>query len=326
MTIIALGSIGVFYAGLGKGFKPQTERLVFTRNVSKDGGVKLDPSSVISKEGTRLTEVFSLERINRIGADANPPDGIGLTVIFLTMNGTREIKREVFSIPEWKKHLDTSYGKRREIVEQAAIDFKKSIAIFTDPVRLNLTFGIVVDTTEGVDPRLKERVQEVIGEIGALELVDKGHSVVLNMYHITESSYQGGRRRIKLKPSNVTEAEQWLLSGTEQSNSSVLRGLRSILQEIFQAGGNPRLDIFTDGLENLPELSVYKNPELLEDDNWGRIDEVAHIEALKLKGMEIHLYPLPPRNSRHEEMMEKGLAYLEDRLKKAGAEVKLESF
>ncbi len=322
---IVIGSVVTYYANLGKGFIPQTEKLTFTRDVRKDGGVKLDPSKVISMEGVRLTEVFSQERMNRIGADTNPPDGVGLSVDFIIFNGSQELKRETFLIPGWQKY-EAKFEDRREFVKSEAVRFKEPADRFTDVVKLKLTFGIVVDTTEGVDSRLSARVKEVIRETGVVELASKGHSVVLNMYHITESSYQGGRRRVKLRPPDIAAAEQWLLNGNEESNSSVLRGLHSILQEMSTTGESLRLDIFTDGLENLKEFSMYQRPEVLEEGHWGKIDEVAHLEALKLEGVEIHLYPLPPRNSRHEMMMEKAHSYLADRLTKAGANVKLEPF
>lgn len=325
VAIAAIGSVVVYYANLGKGFKSQTERLVFVRDVRKDSGTELDPSTIVSEDGThtRLTEVFSPERVGRI-----ENNGDSLLVEFFTMSGSQEISHETVKVSGWSRYRETSSKKMRDLAEEVRDGkFKEAVAKFTGPVLISVTFGIVVDTTEGVSQELRNRVHEVIQELGIVELAKKGHSVALNMYHITESSYQGGRRRIKLKPSNIAGAENWLLSGTEQNSSSVLRGLRSILQEMSQTGGSPRLDIFTDGLENLPgELSVYKNPELQENGNWEKIDKIAHLETLKLKGMEIHLYPLPPRNSRHEEMMEKGLAYLADRLGNAGAKVALESF
>lgn len=331
VTIGAVFSVVAYLASLGKGFTPQTDHLVFVRDVRKDGGTSLKPENIISTDGSNThlteTEVFSPERISRI------QEGRGLLVDFFTMNGSQQISHETLKVTGWDKyeeiagHVITSEDMLNKVGEERK-KFGEAVAKFTGPVSISATFGIVVDTTEGVSQELRKRVHEVIQELGAVDLAKKGHSVKLNMYHITESSYQGGRRKIRLKPSNIAEAEQWLLSGTEQSSSSVLRGLRSIIHETSEIGGNPSLYIFTDGLENLqePELSVYRQPELLKEENWGKIDEVAHFENLKLKGIQIHLYPLPPNNSRHEDMMGKGLAYLKDRLTKAGATVELEPF
>lgn len=329
VTIGAVFSVVAYLASLGKGFTPQTDHLVFVRDVRKDGGTSLKPENVISADRTRTrlteTEIFSPGRISRI------QEGRGLLVDFFVMNGAQQISRETLKVTGWDKYEEIAgHGVTSEDMLNAAEEerkrFRGVVDKFVSPLSISVTFGIVVDTTEGVSQELKNRVHEVIQELGAVDLAKKGHSVKLNMYHITESSYQGGRRRIKLKPSNIEEAEQWLLSGTEQSNSSVLRGLFSILQETSEAEGNTSLYIFTDGLENLPELSVYEQPDLLEERNWEKIDEVAHLENLKLQGMEVHLHPLPPNNSRHEKMMEKGLAYLADRLTKTGAKVELKPF
>lgn len=338
LLVIATTMASFYYFILRRpAYTPHVDVFTFERNIDVDEGQPLVAAKLVSREGVRLTEIFNPsrraftpERFSRYGADRSNPmgGGIGLKVKFVTINGER-IETKEFILPGWYAfERPTTRPQRRTEVKAAEPRFAQAIEAFAAPISIRRTFGIALDITEGVQPALSKRVRKIIDETHAVKLgADPKNSVILSLYNITESPYQGGRERPDItRPESVRAGLEWLLKERPaQSRSSVLRGLVAVLEEMSR-GGNPRLDVFSDGLENTEELSVYKKPELLEEVNWVTLDGIAHLENLKLSGLAVHIHPLPAKSARYAELMEKGLAYLADRLKKAGATVKVEPF
>ncbi len=332
LATIGLGLVAIaaiFWVIIGSGgFKPHSETLTFTRSVDSDEGVQLDPSIVISKEGVRLSDVFSPERMATYGGyNDSGLYGGGLTVNFVWEGIDR--KESPFTIEGYKAGDEQNQNNdlRNELVLQRKAEFAKIVEGFTAPVGIKRAFGVALDTTEGVTPALAKRIRQIIDETGAIKLgADKKNTVVLNLYNITESSYQGDRERPNLgSQDELKSGLEWLLKErTRENNSSVLRGLIAILQEMSgYMDSHPVLHVITDGLENLPELSVYRDRTLLDEANWAKLDQIADLSKLQLKGLDIHLHHLPNSSA---SMMEKGLKYLADRLTKAGAKVTIQPF
>ncbi len=324
--VLAIAFVAFTLIGSHRVKAPPTH-FTFERDVQKDQGMALVPQDLTSTDNShvRLTEVFSAERTTAYAgfAKSGKPSGGELTVEFIWKSGDKKDRTDKFIIEEDKTESDNS-GRNR-FVAQKKIEFGKRIGEFVAPVSVHTTFGIALDVTEGVKPELAKRVRQVIDETRAVQLgADKKNSVVLNLYNITQSPYQGGRERPNLaSPSEMKASIDWLVKERpSQSQSSILRGLEAVLLEMIEyRDQNPRLDIFTDGLENLQELSVYRDPSLLDVKNWSKLDEVADLKNFKLKGLTIHIHPLPAASPSHANMMEKGLDYLADRLRKAEAKV-----
>ncbi len=333
---ILAAAIGLTMFLWGEKYTPKEDFLVFEREVEADGGLAIDASTLVSTEGVRLTDIFlqeskkfSAKSLKRYGAERPTPEepgGYGLKLTFVTKDGDKILSSNIFQLKGWLKFEQTTRPNRRKELTGSQPELAKAIEAFTGPVAIKRAFGVALDTTEGVSDDLAKRVRQIVDETRAVQLgADGKNKIALNLYHISEDPYQGGRQRPNLgMEAEVKASTDWLVEGKAKPKSSVLRGLMPILKEMMEnKDSRPKLHIFTDGLENLPEASVYKNPELLEEANWSKLDQIADIGALNLKGLTVHLHPLPVSRPA---LMEKGLKYLENRLKKAGAQVKIEAF
>ena len=326
--VIAVAAIAMILKGSTR-VRATPDALTFERDVTVDMGTALSSADVVSVSNhVRMSEVFSLERIARYGGYrhtmADNPSGGAVTITLRWKTGDKVTREEKLVLPE--DTTENNNSARNRLVVEKRTEFDRMAREFCSPIRMSYSFGLIVDTTEGVDDRLADRVREVVGDLRAAELAKAGNAVTMGLYHVTESSYMGGRRRIDLAKNELSAGLEWLLSPEkEEDRSSALRGLAASLGEMSKAGGNIRVDIFSDGLENTDTLSVYKTPKLLDDEEgWAKLDAVANLAGLELKGVNIHLHPLPPKSARHEAVMERGLAYLANRLAKAGATVRME--
>lgn len=336
--LAALASIPVYFFMSGTDFTPSKDTFIFTRDIRQDRGRELtDWSRIVatggSKKGLHLSEVFSDVQQKRYGFDTDAlTGGVGLEVTGIIKNGDQVIKKVSFKIVGWEVYEEGGNNDARNaLVADKKSEFEGSfIREFTGQIEMKFTFAVVLDATEGVDEVLARRVREVVQETKAEEFAEQGADVIVVLYHVTESAYQGGRHKIRVvtKRGDLEKSMEWFLGPQkEEKSSSVLRGMLSIFREVEgYKDESPSIHLFSDGLENLPELSVYRNPELLEEENWSKLDEVADLGSLDLTGIEIYLHPLPPKNARHEAMMEGGLQYLRSRLKQAGASVRIEAF
>jgi hypothetical protein len=334
LVIIVVGVVALVFALRKDNYVSKIETLTFERNIDADEGRQLNPADLITTDGVRLLDIYSLntkkftsERFSRYGADRTKQGGEGVRINFVQKGGGK-VDTAIFTLNSWKYFEQTTRPVRRKEVEEAEPYLASLIENFVASVGIKRAFGIALDVTEGVTPELAKRVREVVENTHAVQFgIDLKNNIVLNMYNITESPYQGGRQRPNLNnPEEVATSINWLLQvRPEQSQSSILRGLIAICTEMEYKEWHPVLHVFTNGLENLPELSVYKHPEFLNNEaGWSKLDQIADLSKLKLEGMEIHLHPLPVSKTSPVNLMEKGLNYLADRLTKAGASVIIE--
>ena len=324
MAIGAICGLVWFVSSLSQDFESQVDTYTFERNVRENPGQALDPDNIKALDSdVLLSEIFSEERANRYGADLQPPDGVGLSVTFLWRSNGNIIREESFNLPAWEEFEQTSNHDRRKLVEQMQGRFEVLVDEFTKPVSAEFVFAFVVDTTEGVGDQLRQRVEEVFQASNYAEL-SSSNDVTGYFYRIDASAYQGRRQKAD-DADGFARRLEWLLSDGESPNSSVYEGLRAALHELSREK-QPEVLLFTDGLENTPSVSVYKQPALLDEGSWSKLDEVWDPASLDLGELQIRLFPLPPQNTRHEELMSRGLDYLEDRLTAAGATVVREPF
>ena len=328
LALSAIGVVAGYYINLGRGFTPTIETVTFERDVRVDHGDELDPTTITSvEEHVPLTDVFNKANMGRYGADTIAPDGVGLTVRFLTKRGATTIREEIFSIPAWERFEETTNEDRRRLVESRRPEFEGLVAEFAAPVDVNFISAVVVDTTEGVSDMLKERVANTMSDtVGDLA---SGKSTVY-AYTLHELAYQGNRQKIVPNSSaDITNSlDSFLAAKGAAGQSSVLRGLQSVVTDInsIRKGEPIRIDVWTDGLENTETLSVYSTPSLLAPgpDGWEKLDRAWSLSGIDLRGLELYLHPLPPSSSQHERMTFQGLEYLRDRLSDAGATVTVE--
>ena len=320
IILAALSFIGVaVWMGIRDrlAFEPMTQPFTFERDVRQDKGIelKVDP---VSKEGVKLSEVFSKDRMESYGAEGHLPEGVGLNVTFVWKKGEKEIQTKQFSIPGWETYEPESTSARREFVSQKKGEFDKLADEFRAAVPIKFIFAVVVDTTEGVDGRLMRQVHDGSDEtIGVLAEYNKA---TVYLYNLSDLAYQGDRR--KIQPQTVTElgnSVDSFLSGRKPENkSSILRGLRKVIEDLNAVRGDEpaQVDIWTDGLENTEDVSVYHDRSLLDEANWDRLDGVWNPERLNLDGLTIRLHPLPPPpgNRNYEKQQDRGLEYLQNRL------------
>ena len=326
---------GVYKVVFDEKFVKQTDVAVFSRDIAKDGGAQLPLMTLVTagKSQVRYSSICSGEGRSRYGADLETPNGVGLKATFVRMSGTREISRETLTIPAWSRVDETGQHERRNLVAQKCVELEAMAARFAAPVERSCVMATVVDTTEGMSAILVRRVSESVADSKKRLTGGTCASGGFYAYRISESPSQGDRYRVLLGPkfaAGMTEAEQGLLSLQKaEGQSSVLRGLSASLTEIArqQPVDVLRVDIYTDGLENVtdvPDRSVYEDPSLLDEPNWAKLDAAWNPTGLKLAGLEIHLHPLPGQGERAAMLSGKAFAYLKVRLEAAGATVIVE--
>lgn len=292
----------------------QVDTFTFERDIALDRGQQLDLADVKATDGTIASELFSATNIGRWGADGKGEDFVGLIVEFRILEDGELIgEPRVLEIPNPARQGD--FPERRRLIDEKRQEFAERLEGFASSVSLDLSYGLIVDTTEGVGEILTRRVRESVDSAKSFG----NDETLFLVYRIDDSGYQGDRGRHTL--ADLDEGLAYALTprpGTK--SSSLFEGLYAALREM-SGKSSPRVTIFTDGLENTDALSVYRDEGLLAPERWGELDKVIDWTTLSLDGMRIDLYPLPPKGKRHEELSSKGLDYLESRLAEAGADV-----
>jgi len=313
-------------------YTPQTDELIYERDIATDGGVRLDPATVVSlgTVRTNLRSLCSQEQRDRWGADAQGADGVGLRAVFVRKSGTREVSRETVTIPSWQTSDETPLPTRRALVAERCNALSALSTAFVAPVTRNCVMALVVDTTNGMDAVLNRRARETITESRDRLSGETCGAGGFYLYRLTATPSQGDRWRV-LRGRGFEEgmrgAETWLLaSQPEQGESSVLRGLAASLTEIarLQPADVVRVDIFTDGLENVGDRSVYRDASLLDEENWPVLDGAWDPASLRLAGLDVHLRPLPNQSEKSSALSQRAFLYLKARLEQAGARVTTE--
>ena len=208
-------------------------------------------------------------------------------------------------------------------------EFERAVAGFVGPGEgVSFAFAIAVDITEGVSFTLANRVRETV-KMNTEKIIKARGNLTVVMYRIHDLSYQGERRLVfPVQQGDLEKPLAWLLEQPRpEKQSSILRGMEGVMRDmnILRKGAPCRFDVWTDGLENMGALSVYKKPELLQEKNWGALDGIARLAEVDARGLDVHLHPLPPQWAYHEELMRQGLKYLENRLTAASAKVVVET-
>jgi hypothetical protein len=304
-------------------FKPETDTATFVRNVKANPGI-IKPEEIEASDGTlkgvRLSEIFSLEQTARYGVQTdNPHQGVGLEVVGVIINGGKTDTLK-FAIKGWQRFEEEgSNNARNQMVQAKKKEFSEFISKFTSEFQSNTTSIFVVDRSEGISKTLDYVVRKEVDQIGTIN-----HLIA---FQLGENSYQGERRETN-KPGEIEGILDWLLEpGGEEKNTSLIRGLYDVFSAIAEyTAQDPEVDVYTDGLENTSTVSVYRNLSLLEKDGWEKLDQVKDLSKLTLDGVTIRLHPLPPKSERYRVMQDKGLEYLKDRLKRAGATVTIKPF
>lgn len=310
-------------------FKPTTEAHVYERNLldKNDGGEPQHDAT--SDKGVSINDLFDEDNTRRYGYDGTQPDGVGLEVTLRVKRGKTLVSEEKFNIPRWETFEEGHNNPARvALVEAKKTEFEKLAAQFLAAKEMAYTFAVVVDTTEGVGSALRSRVNDTLTDA----LGTQYGKAEVKLYTLYEMAYQGGRQRVKPKSAEDLKSKlESFLGGDDKprANSSVVRGLASVLTDVkhgLREDDTIEVHIWTDGLENTEEISVYKDPTLLaEQGGWPRLDAGWNPTTLKFSGLDIHIHPLPPKNHHYEEQMEKGLEYLNRRLTDTGAKVTIEA-
>jgi hypothetical protein len=340
LAITAAGIAAVVVAGLviwflvfSGAYASRADSLVFERDIAVDQGASLDPTKVLST-GTsriRLNDLCSEELRNRWGADGQGEDGVGLTAVFVRKSGTRIISRDTVTIPSWQYADETALPDRRALVRDRCEALRAQSTAFMAPVSRKCVMAVVVDTTSGMNAILSRRAREVITDSSERLTGRTCGAGGFYAYRLTATPSQGDRWRVNRGPGFGAEmrgVESWLLeSQPEQAESSVLRGLAASLVEIsrLQPADIIRVDVFTDGLENVGDRSVYRDQTLLDGGNWPRLDVAWDPRSLQLRGFDIHLHPLPGQSDRTAALTARAFQYLKDRLERAGATVTIDT-
>lgn len=314
-------------------YTSRTEAFNYSRNIAQDDGRQLSQVSVLPKGGTvRLADVCSEERMDRYGADGQGMDGVGLRVTFTQTSGRRVVSQETLVIPAWHSQDEEPLPTRRALVAQKCRTFTAMAERFTAPVKRSCVMATVVDTTEGMGATLVRRVRETFMDSRAQLAGSTCGSGAFYAYRISENPSQGDRYRVARADlaTGMPAAEDWFFASQPASGqSSVLRGLAASLTEIArqQPVDVLRVDVYTDGLENVtdvPDRSVYRDPTLLDPENWAKLDLAWAPTSLKLTGVQVHLHPLPDQGERATALSALAFVYLKDRLERAGATVIIE--
>jgi hypothetical protein len=318
---------------VGGEWKEHTDNYMFVRDLTTNQD-KVSANDLVAADGTRLSTVCSKDAINtRYGASSDDSlGGYGLTVMFKTAIGKRSLDEKVFTLLGWKHSEETTNNDRQNFAIGKCAEFEQMVAEFTGPMKLDHVEAAIVDTTNGMSPVLVKRIHGVIADAQSGIRCGKGERNFLFAYHLTVQAYQGGRSKADFCSSEeVQAAANWLAKERPQERqSSVLRGLTAAFTELAAyVANNPRtvvrIDVFTDGLENTDELSVYKDRSVVDTNNWSKMDAYFVVSGLNLAGVEIHLHPLEEPNS-DILLQDKALRYLKQRLAARGAKVTVEPF
>ena len=109
----------------GPAFVEKTVELVYQRDILRDGGKAQRLESFVST-GVPLSGVFSKERL----VSFDPPQGVGLSVVFRTMSGTTVQKVEKFTLEPWRSYYETDHPVRKSRVRAKQAEFEAMAAKF----------------------------------------------------------------------------------------------------------------------------------------------------------------------------------------------------
>lgn len=326
----------IWFIQFRKTYTPQTDEVVFTRDIAIDQGERLDPMTVLST-GTspiHLSDLCSKELQGRWGADGKVPGGVGLNATFVWKSGSRVISTNTVTIPSWQKLDDTPEPARRALVKNKCDTLIAYRDTFMAPVARTCNMLLVVDATSSIKPPLVTRASEVLAKANAMlnGPTCTNATGASYLYRLTANPSQSDRHEVDKGggfEAGMKEATTWLFKPQgDQPQSSVLYGLGAALTEAARLPKSDltRVNVFTDALENVGERSVYPkhHPELLNPENWAGLDVAWTPSELHLEGLDVHLYPLPGQSPNDAALSKKAFTYVKDRLEKAGATVTIE--
>ncbi len=341
IAISIVGLVALIAAGLAvkmlmfnDHFQTRTDTIVFTRDIARDNGRFVDLAALVAdNKQTRYADICPSSDDDKAhspySADLEQPNGRGLNAVFVRVSGNRQISKETLTILPWRTDEETSQRDRRNLFEQKCSELAAMAERFAARANRTCVQALVVDTTNGMDSILSSRVHETLAASGALLTGSTCADGGLYAYRLTENPSQGDRRTVTRADykTGSKDVESWLIqSQREQGESSVLRGLAAALTEISRLppADVARVNVFTDGLENVGERSAYKHDELLDPAGWPELDKAWNPAGLKLTGLDVHLYPLPGQNDVNTGKMMRALTYLKTRIENAGGTATIE--
>lgn len=270
-------------------------------------------------------------------AKAELNNGKGIEVKLISTYKGKEDSVQTFVIEPWKSFEETSVAARQRLVNAKLSELQTKLNEFGTYAPREWNFVLILDDTEGVDKRLKEKFQIVFNELLIDERVKQGDGVTLNFAKLsnTQLSQEApkvvipkGSGSLEAFQSQLATGREWILQAkSESQSSSVYPGLLNILGD-YAKQDRTRVVIISDMMENDLNgsgVSFYKDEgkKLLADESqWEQLDGKlkANQKPVDLKGLWIKIYA-PPSVAKFSKVAKDAQNYAEHFLRGFGAEV-----
>lgn len=220
-----------------------------------------------------VDEIFSDD------AMAQYEEGKGLTVEFVTRFRGQE-HTEKFILEPWHRFEETTVGQsgeRTEYVAKRRQEFLKYVSRFESTQPLTQTIALFVDDTDGVSERYQAEVKEVINDLKLGPWISAGNGLNFFVYRVSTLAAADKKKKVidigaKAGANEINELVDWATQNQgPKPHSSIATSIFDVAGELVD--GAVHLVVFSDGLENSDMVSLYKNPELLDETNWPELDQ-----------------------------------------------------
>lgn len=267
--------------------------------------------------------VFSEQRVIELRA------GNGLAVDFTVRYRGEVAQSSKLTLPKWHK-LDEWVGNhpaRDQEIATLKAAFPNLASEWSSPPAITPVFELVVDTSSGVNPALRDMIADRVERVGISQAVSAGLGVEIYGFRFGSSDF------LDYQSTGIARGSK-NLSGVTSAVASVTRpepgkASTSLAAGLFNALGKNQdkrfrtVVIFSDGLQSGHGGDFYKKPptdpkgyqKLLET-----LEETGKVPCPDLSGVWIYWYS--PKDATHASQIRSSLEFWKWVLGKRGAEVK----
>ncbi|GEM_PF-4144354 len=253
-----------------------------------------------------LDQIFANSEIEKYG------DGYGLDIKVQRVEGKKIWMQDLL-------HLEAFSRFQQELRQgrmAKARDLRKDVTNAQEKlstVSLDLNHSVIVDITDPLNAESIQQVKQNVSNLHLKQKIEAGHHVTVSFIRLADDDY---RKREEIDSKNYSSAEEaqkaieksveWVVADRAgKPNSKILTAFQKTFESL--SGKNAIVYIFSDGVENTPEFSMYKAEDLAKAENYlkpglnlfdpGSGKEPKDCKCSDLRGLSI-VWLQPPRNGK----------------------------